>query len=577
MAEWRKDCMDELLQYGFEVKYLPLARYLQTASKYVSTEDWFAAREEFRFARVFEKYLELRKMKATMLLQATQQSAPKRPRTLHDALLQEMEWMAEDFRDEREWKRRAAKRLAYDARDEYMRRNCTWISTKVNFKLVSETCADSPYTTMPSGTSVDNVMSVDAVPVENVAFMAAANAHPPHTKDILPFTELQFNINRTAATPSEANALSAQWQDHEDAHLLKLAGLYKHNWLLISQVINTDLHGRRPIRGPLSCQARYELLQASDVKPAELTVPGHQVLNPLHLEKHQAKLTLMRGQNTKIITPRSVVPKKISFNVHPSHEAAARKANQNISKLLTPSELAQRRLQRIRLMTEGAGGSAVGINVPTIPRSTPSPASQASQNPSAAATANTPAPSSTQMPNQPIHPAMATFNTPNPTMSAAAQQIAANLLRSQPSQPTVQPTMHRPPYAMPLSLSSLTPQQQAHLLLQYQQQQQHASIPHSPGKSGLPIHSALGRQGLHQGASGFVPINANNPRMMPPRPSPSAYVNTPPQPLVTISAPMTSASSSSSSVAPSTRSQSPTAEQQRIENARMSPRKLFRP
>lgn len=56
----KKSKLTELLQYGFEVKYLPLARYLQTAPKYISTATWCAAREEFRLARVFEKYLELR-------------------------------------------------------------------------------------------------------------------------------------------------------------------------------------------------------------------------------------------------------------------------------------------------------------------------------------------------------------------------------------------------------------------------------------------------------------------------------------------------------------------------------------
>ena len=36
----------------------------------------------------------------------------------------------------------------------------------------------------------------------------------------------------------------------------------------------------------------------------------------------------------------------ITFNVHPSHETALRKANLNITKMLTPSELALKRVQR---------------------------------------------------------------------------------------------------------------------------------------------------------------------------------------------------------------------------------------
>ena len=97
---WEKRA-GELFQYGFEVKYLPLARYLQTASKYISTERWCAAREEFRLARVFDRYLELRSAKATTLLQIPQQQYPSRLKTQHDAMLEEVSWMSTDFRCER--------------------------------------------------------------------------------------------------------------------------------------------------------------------------------------------------------------------------------------------------------------------------------------------------------------------------------------------------------------------------------------------------------------------------------------------------------------------------------------------
>ena len=161
----------------------------------------------------------------------------------------------------------------------------------------------------------------------------------------------------------------------------------------------------------------------------------------------------MRGTSTKIITPRSIVPKKISFNVHPSHEAAARKANQNISKLLTPSELAQKRLQRTRLVNDTGT-----LNVPSIPRSTPSP------NPSAANGSTVPQPQlqqhlqpSTQVPlpssvgsapNLPPMPQAVPSGSTYPQIStasghvnaaAAVQQIAAGMMRSGMIRPPSQP------------------------------------------------------------------------------------------------------------------------------------------
>lgn len=191
----------------------------------------------------------------------------------------------------------------------------------------------------------------------------------------------------------------------------------------------------------------------------QLTSLNPPLIHPHLLEKHNVKLGLMRGSNTKIITPRSIVPKKISFNVHPSHEAAARKANQNISKLLTPSELAQKRLQRTRLVNE-----AGTLNAPPIPRSTPSPNPSASgmQNPMPQAT------NSGAVPNLPPMPAAVSSGPPvynNMNASAAAQQIAAGMMRT---------GMIRPPPGKvgPSTNPMIAQLQQLQQLQQYQQSQQ---------------------------------------------------------------------------------------------------------
>ena len=188
----------------------------------------------------------------------------------------------------------------------------------------------------------------------------------------------------------------------------------------------------------------------------------------------------MRGSSTKIITPRSIVPKKISFNVHPSHEAAARKANQSISKLLTPSELAQKRLQRTRLVNETGT-----LNVPSIPRSTPSPnpssnGSAVPENASASATMaqvtgpSNPglAPNLLPMPSAvpsgaPLYNNMSMMNAS--ASAAAAQQIAAGMMRSGMMRP---PTTKGPQTAPPTN-PMIAQLQQLQQQMQLQQVQQH--------------------------------------------------------------------------------------------------------
>ena len=222
----------------------------------------------------------------------------------------------------------------------------------------------------------------------------------------------------------------------------------------------------------------------------------------------------MRGSNTKIITPRSIVPKKISFNVHPSHEAAARKANQNISKLLTPSELAQKRLQRTRLVNETGT-----LNVPSIPRSTPSPGPSAT---GPAATQNAPTPmsqvpgtsNSGSVPNLPPMPSAVpsgghVYNNMN--ASAAAQQIAAGMMRSGMMRPPASkgPQTGPPSNPMIAQLQQLQQQMQIQQAQQQQMQQQQSShFSDSPSKTSPNFRPPVSGQVRPPSANG--PINFMN-------------------------------------------------------------------
>lgn len=270
--ELRKERAGELFQYGFEVKYLPLARYLQTASKYISTENWCAAREEFRLARVFDRYLELRAAKATTLLQIPQQQYPSRPKTQHDAMLEEIPWMSTDFRCEREWKIKMAHQLAVEARDFVLKKLGVWSNTKAAVSKVNPISIASEAFYRVAAAS--NLIS-PSVPVEKID-SSAESLEVPIDRDELAnlcdfgdkidnsvlgdlITTAEYQLGTSASFPSVV------WYEHEDALLLELSVRYKRNWLLISSALNTQIYGGKSIRGPQGCQERLEELEKKSV------------------------------------------------------------------------------------------------------------------------------------------------------------------------------------------------------------------------------------------------------------------------------------------------------------------------
>lgn len=246
--------LGELFQYGFEVKYLPLARYLQTASKYISTENWCAAREEFRLARVFDRYLELRAAKASTLLQIPKQIFPLRQKTQHDAMLEEVSWLSNDFKCERDWKILMAKQLAIEAKEFVLKKLCVWSSTKAIPKSISLSTAQSPFYRISSDEVESKYTGFDSSKV------------PTDRDELVELCELGRRIDGSIMgdliTTAEyqlgtsVSFSSVLWYEHEDALLLELSKRYKRNWTLISSALNTQIYGGKQIRGPCSCQER---------------------------------------------------------------------------------------------------------------------------------------------------------------------------------------------------------------------------------------------------------------------------------------------------------------------------------
>lgn len=267
----RTERAGELFQYGFEVKYLPLARYLQTASKYISTDNWCAAREEFRLARVFDRYLELRASKATTLLQIPAQKYPSRPKTQHDAMLEEIPWMSNDFRCEREWKIKVARQLAMEARDFVLKKLGVWSNTKAISRVKPNSISSEAFYRIKP----DSALISPPIPVEKIDSSPETSEVPIDRDELANLCDLGDKIDNSVLgdliTTAEyqlgtsASFPSLSWYEHEDALLLELSNRYKRNWLLISSALNTQIYGGKSIRGPQGCQERLEELEKKSV------------------------------------------------------------------------------------------------------------------------------------------------------------------------------------------------------------------------------------------------------------------------------------------------------------------------
>lgn len=268
--ELRKERAGELFQYGFEVKYLPLARYLQTASKYISTENWCAAREEFRLARVFDRYLELRTAKATTLLQIPRQQYPPRAKTQHDVMLEEVSWMATDFRCEREWKTKMARQLAAEAREFVLKKLCVWSNTKAVGKVIPLSIYSEPFYRIKTEESFPKIVPmqklvseerVAEVPIDRDELVQLCDFGDKIDNSTIGdlITTAEYQLGTSASFPNII------WYEHEDALLLEFADRYKRNWSLISSTLNTQIYGGKMIRGPRGCQERHEELELKSV------------------------------------------------------------------------------------------------------------------------------------------------------------------------------------------------------------------------------------------------------------------------------------------------------------------------
>lgn len=267
---------------------------------------------------------------------------PAKPHGLWDDLLEEVWFMARDFDVERVWRGKMAKILAEEARRfrvfVFGKRKPVLLNRSLCYRPSMDAFAEFSEKVSAPGTGLTT---------STTEFYSQLDK-PMRFKILDEIPELGQDENTLEERP---NRKPVDWSSAENALLSSLyRSMAGNSFKAIAEILNLLYHNSRSVRRDSDVFVRLQKITTLD------THTRHRV--KYHLER----INLMNSSATRLITPRpSMLPKKLNMVAHPSHEAAARKANQNISKLLTPQELAMRRIQRTRIMTDPSGAIMVAI------------------------------------------------------------------------------------------------------------------------------------------------------------------------------------------------------------------------
>lgn len=272
--------------------------------------------------------------------------------------------MARDFQQESTWKRAMAKTLAKEAKRKYL----------LSKKGVPAATGNPGVAAYQADRELLMQMYRGDVKVYGVGSRMSGissesqtdkPATPPAAPTILmPIDDEWLKSLNDARGPQSSHPPSQghrEWTPFEDeklGELIRFVGCSACTVSTICGMLNLSAHGGRGVRSTEEVRDRI-----AHLSPGSMPVRNPNDALDIHnrARLHVNRVNLMNSLNTKLITVRSTppMPKKLNTIAHPSHEAAARKANQNISKLLTPQELAMRRIQRTRIITDPSGAIVV--------------------------------------------------------------------------------------------------------------------------------------------------------------------------------------------------------------------------
>jgi hypothetical protein len=371
----------QFVTWGVESKLLPAFKLLQTAHKWVSTEDWAYARHEALLSKAFESYREHCELMAEIQFSTSDShNATKsqgRRRLWWDSILDNIERKQASMTKELAWRRQVARQLALEA------------VTYVHGLRHGDDCERRFFYDVD--VLLRHNLDVQLLHV-NDACHQYADLNDRHYS-IGALASMADGVEEGGGEgegegsdwkgPS-VSIMGKSWREGEDGLLMALSKLYRGRFDLVSEHLMFVFP--QHVRSAASCQERLRFLGAN---------PGRNYRDNAELakecERHFHRLSLMRASRSKLVPALRSTPLTVLYRtgaashkrptsqqaasataaVHPSHEAAVKKATQSITRLLTPAELAMRRLQKMRQLVEGIRTQAASLKGTPVKSSAP--------------------------------------------------------------------------------------------------------------------------------------------------------------------------------------------------------------
>lgn len=513
----------DLFHLGLQIKYFPLFRILQSATKLVTTDQWKTAWKEIKLFRTLNKFEQLREQGLiTVSNPSTMNSALNLNFRSHshnwNTLLEEMQWMSVDFHMERTWKQKVANQISsMISKDALLHDHNSLIPTISKSPDIFDFhhSKDLDYYL----TQVNTACFVYGPPKPSNV-IDPVTVQIPHINGLFSCDDLP---KKGIHPSSESSHISPPWSRIEDDFISNMIeDCYQDeseiNWRLVADYINSQYHRGQYVRNGLSVKSRYfkHILPIQIKKSHRMTIEDKKNYIVRQFENLMYSFAIMKKRPrlrtfTKY-TPNSsqqnIITKKALLNAHASHEAAIRKVlvtrdNTNRSQppieqsaltqlSATPEELVAKKIQRTKAIMEMHQAASIAAQ---SPRPVQHPYHVATPPQQTASTPNIPSiPTNTPIPNQPIQyyqqPPIA--RPVHPVMVQGQQQMMLMMVR-----PTQRPIAAQ---TRPVPIITSTPRPiVSESTLQMQQSPiaglqgasyyyQQPSLPNNPQASGSPIN-----------------------------------------------------------------------------------------
>lgn len=237
------------------------------AHKTLSTPDTAIALQDNQACKVLRRVYHLQQSDKWSLRQPKRASEPTRQPSHWDTLLQEMKWMRTDFREERKWKRAAARNLAEDCAE--------WVAASAEERKALQVNAIIPpkVDRSSSSTGAFQEAEVESLSTPMPDLVASGDAHSPMEIDEEP---QEWNVETVAPSqifamqddelvfPLQRSAASDKLLDHLPIYGTPLKVPNKSDW--IQPEWDPDTSWRRPAL-PLSKYVEGKMVLTTKTAP----------------------------------------------------------------------------------------------------------------------------------------------------------------------------------------------------------------------------------------------------------------------------------------------------------------------